>query len=198
MKEIVFATNNAHKLKEFRSMLGKDWHVLSLVDIGCHDDIPETADTFEGNALQKAMFVAEHYGRCNVVADDSGLCVDALDGAPGVFSARYAGEGHDSEANNARLLAELDGIADRHAHMATAMVFLADAASEPITAVGKIEGEITCGPQGSGGFGYDCLFRPTGWEKTFAEVDDQAKNAVSYRARAVKALVARLSESSLL
>ena len=96
----------------------------------------ETADTFEGNALQKAMFVAERYGRCNVVADDSGLCVDALDGAPGVFSARYAGEGTTPKPTMPRLLAELDGIADRHAHMATAMVFLADAASEPITAVG--------------------------------------------------------------
>ena len=140
MKQIVFASNNPHKLRELRELAGADMAILSLDDIGCHDDIPETADTFEGNALLKARWVKERYGY-DCFADDSGLEVDALGGEPGVRSARYAGEGHDSAANNAKLLSRLSGTTDRRARFRTAIALLAGN-DEPRFFNGSVEGEI--------------------------------------------------------
>lgn len=188
MDKIVFASNNKHKVGELRQILEGRFEVLSLSDIGCHDDIPETADSFEGNALQKAMWVLERYGY-DCIADDSGLEVDALGGAPGVFSARYAGAGHDSEANNAKLLRALDGVTDRRARFRTAIA-LVRKGFEPRFFHGSVEGEILTELHGTGGFGYDPLFRPKGWNKTFAEATPDEKNACSHRGNAVRELVA--------
>ena len=190
MRQIVFASNNDHKLRELRQLLGSCFEVLSLSDIGCHDDIPETADTFEGNALLKARYVKEHYGY-DCFADDSGLEVDALGGAPGIYSARYAGSGHDNAANNARLLHELEGIADRRARFRTAIALL-EGDAEPRYFNGSVEGTILTEPHGDGGFGYDPLFRPDGWQISFAEASADEKNAVSHRGRAVRLLAAYL------
>lgn len=191
MQQIVFATNNAHKLAELRRMLGNRYRVLGLADIGCHEDIPETADSFEGNALLKATYVQQHYGY-DCFADDSGLEVDALGGEPGIYSARYAGgDGHDSAANNAKLLRRLDGVADRRARFRTAIA-LVRKGQEPRFFDGKVEGTILTAPAGENGFGYDPLFRPLGWEKTFAQASADEKNAISHRGRAVAALAAFL------
>ncbi len=194
MRQIVFASNNDHKLRELRQLLGSGFEVLSLSDIGCHDDIPETADTFEGNALLKARYVKEHYGY-DCFADDSGLEVDALGGAPGIYSARYAGAGHDSAANNTRLLHELEGIADRRARFRTAIALL-EGNAEPRYFNGSVEGTILTEPHGDGGFGYDPLFRPDGWQISFAEASADEKNAVSHRGRAVRLLTAYLDSHS--
>ena len=192
MRQIVFASNNANKIAELRRILGPDFEVLGLSDIGCHDDIPETADTFEGNALLKAAYVKEHYGY-DCCADDSGLEVDALGGAPGIYSARYAGgDGHDSEANNARLLRELIGVANRRARFRTAIALLEDDA-EPLFFHGVVEGNILTAPRGDAGFGYDPLFVPLGWTKTFAEASPDEKNAVSHRGQAVRRLIQHLT-----
>ena len=191
MRQIVFASNNSHKLRELREILGEGFEVLGLADIGCHDDIPETAETFEGNALLKARFVKEHYGY-DCFADDSGLEVDALGGPPGIYSARYAGgEGHDSAANNARLLRELDGITDRRARFRTAIALLIGD-DAPRYFNGSVEGTILTEEHGAGGFGYDPLFQPLGWDKTFAEATPEEKNAVSHRGRAVRELASYL------
>ena len=189
---IAFATNNEHKLAEIRQMLGGSIEVLSLADIGCHADIPETGSTLEENALQKARYVYDNYG-ISVFADDTGLEVDALGGAPGVYSARYAGgEGHDSEANMAKLLAELGENNNRRARFRTVIALLekTDGAAEPrlTTFEGVVEGEITRTRSGSEGFGYDPVFRPDGYGQTFAELGMEVKNAISHRARAVKKL----------
>lgn len=187
MKQIVFASNNAHKLRELRELAGSDMAILSLNDIGCHDDIPETADTFEGNALLKARWVKERYGY-DCFADDSGLEVDALGGEPGVRSARYAGDGHDSDANNARLLERLGNTTDRRARFRTAIALLRGN-DEPRFFNGTVEGEILTEARGNGGFGYDPLFRPLGWDKTFAEATPDEKNAISHRGNAVRLLM---------
>lgn len=192
MKQIVFASNNPHKLRELRELAGADMAILSLDDIGCHDDIPETADTFEGNALLKVRWVKERYGY-DCFADDSGLEVDALGGEPGVRSARYAGEGHDSAANNAKLLSRLLGTTDRRARFRTAIALLAGN-DEPRFFNGSVEGEILTEAHGEGGFGYDPLFRPLGWNKTFAEATPDEKNAVSHRGNAVRLLMDFLSQ----
>lgn len=192
MKQIVFASNNPHKLRELRELAGADMAILSLDDIGCHDDIPETADTFEGNALLKVRWVKERYGY-DCFADDSGLEVDALGGEPGVRSARYAGEGHDSAANNAKLLCMLSGTTDRRARFRTAIALLAGN-DEPRFFNGSVEGEILTEAHGEGGFGYDPLFRPLGWNKTFAEATPDEKNAVSHRGNAVRLLMDFLSQ----
>lgn len=195
MDKLVFATNNAHKLGELRKMLAGRYDVVGLADIGCHDDIPEDADTFEGNALAKALWVLEHYG-LDCIADDSGLEVDALGGAPGVHSARFAGDGHNDAANNALLLAKLEGAADRHARFRTAIA-LVRKGHDPIFFHGKVEGTIIGAPRGDAGFGYDPLFVPDGWSKTFAEATPDEKNAVSHRGRAVSSLCHYLSTLSL-
>ncbi len=188
---IVFATNNKNKLAEIREMLaGSGIEVLSLADIGCHDDIPETADTLEGNALQKARYIHEKY-QMNCFADDTGLEVTALGGAPGVYSARYAGgKGHDSEANMAKLLAELEGKADRTARFRTVVALITDDGEKLFD--GIVTGCITEERRGGEGFGYDPIFRPDGYDKTFAELGHEVKNKISHRARAVAKLVDHL------
>lgn len=195
-KKIVFATNNAHKLEEIRQMLaGTGIDILSLADIGCHDDIPETAPTIEGNALQKARYIYDKYGM-SCFADDTGLEVRALGGAPGVYSARYAGgPGHDSEANMAKLLAELRPFTDRKASFRTAICLILANASQPVTFEGTVNGEITTERHGTEGFGYDPVFRPDGYADTFAQLGPEVKNKISHRALAVRKLVEYLKKA---
>lgn len=194
MKQIVFASNNPHKLRELRELAGADMAILSLDDIGCHDDIPETADTFEGNALLKARWVASRYG-CACFADDTGLEVDALGGAPGVRSARYAAsegeQGHDSKANMLLLLRNLRGVVDRRARFRTVMALVRENGGE-LTVSGIVEGRIIEVPRGTDGFGYDPVFIPDGDTRTFAEMPADDKNAVSHRRRATEALLKAL------
>ncbi|MBR3067363.1 MAG: non-canonical purine NTP diphosphatase [Prevotella sp.] len=194
--KIVFATNNQHKLQEVRHILGQRVEVLSLNDIGCHDDIPETGATLEENARQKAEYIWQNY-HCDVFADDTGLEVDALGGEPGVYSARYAGEGHDSEANMAKLLQKLGDNDHRRARFRTviALIQKKDVCPCGCTSIrqehlfeGIVEGEITRQRSGVGGFGYDPIFRPDGYEQTFADLGEEVKNQISHRARAVKKL----------
>jgi len=192
MKPIVFATNNAHKLAELRQMLGQRFEVLSLSDIDCHDDIPETGSTFEENALLKARWVKDRYGY-DCFADDSGLEVDALGGRPGIHSARYAGEHGDSNANNALLLRELEGYTDRTARFRCTIALLVGD-YEPRFFNGTVEGSIIEHPDGSQGFGYYPLFRPDGWDCTFAQAAPERKNAVSHRGKAVSELVKYLEK----
>lgn len=186
MKDIVFATNNQHKLEEIRRIIGDRFRVLSLKDIGCHEEIPETSDTLEGNAMQKARYVKEHYGY-DCFADDTGLMVDVLDGAPGVYSARYAGPGHDSEANVALLLGNLEGCGNRKAHFSTVIALIMD--GEEVTFEGRVDGEILSERHGEGGFGYDPVFRPEECDLSFAEMSADAKNAISHRGRATARLL---------
>ena len=186
MKDIVFATNNQHKLEEIRRIIGDRFRVLSLKDIGCHEEIPETSDTLEGNAMQKARYVKVHYGY-DCFADDTGLMVDALDGAPGVYSARYAGPGHDSEANVALLLGNLEGCGNRKAHFSTVIALIMD--GEEVTFEGRVDGEILNERHGEGGFGYDPVFRPEECDLSFAEMSADAKNAISHRGRATARLL---------
>lgn len=190
--KIVFATNNSHKLEEIRQILGESIEVLSLADINCHDDIPETAPTLEGNAMMKARYVYDKYGT-PCFADDTGLEVEALDGAPGVYSARYAGgEGHDSEANMRKLLHELEGKENRRAQFRTVIALIEQKDGKPVahTFEGKIEGHISDEKRGTSGFGYDPIFVPEGYEQSFAELGNEIKNKISHRARSV----ARLAE----
>ncbi len=183
--ELVFATNNAHKLEEVRQILGDRFKVLSLNDIGCHEDIPETADTFQGNALQKARYVKEHYGY-DCFADDTGLEVKALDGAPGVHSARYAGD-HDSEANMTKLLHELEKKTDRSAQFRTVIALILN--GQEVLFEGIVTGQIaTERHYGDGGFGYDPIFVPDGYTETFSQMSSQGKNLISHRGRAVRKL----------
>lgn len=193
LKQIVFATNNAHKLGELRTMLAGRFRVVGLADIGCHDDIPEDADTFEGNALAKAQWVFDHYG-LDCIADDSGLEVDALGGEPGIHSARYAGAGHDDAANNALLLSRLEGVGDRSARFRT-VIAMVRKGRQPMYFHGTVEGRILESPRGESGFGYDPLFVPEGWDKTFAEASADEKNSVSHRGRAVRELCRYLFRS---
>ena len=191
-KKLVFATNNAHKLEEIKNILGDKVEILSLADIDCHADIPETADTLEGNARQKAMYVYTHYGM-DCFADDTGLEVDALEGAPGVHSARYASEkGHDSQANMEKLLREMEEKNDRKAQF-RAIISLIEKGEEK-QFEGIVRGEILRERKGNSGFGYDPVFRPEGYDKTFAELGNEIKNKISHRARAVAALCEYLSK----
>lgn len=191
MGKIVFATNNKNKLAEIREMLeGSGIEIVSLADIGCHDDIPETSDTLEGNALQKARYIHEKY-KMSCFADDTGLEVDALGGAPGVYSARYAGgEGHDSEANMAKLLANLEDKADRRARFRTVVALILDEEQgREELFEGIVTGEIIRERRGGEGFGYDPVFSPDGYDRTFAELGHEVKNKISHRAKAVAKLV---------
>lgn len=187
MEKIVFATNNAHKLGELRTMLAGRYDVLSLNDIGCCQDIPEDADTFEGNALCKARWVAEHYG-ISCFADDSGLEVDVLGGAPGVYSARYSGVHGNDDANNALVLKNMEGKANRRARFRCVIAYVTPDGTEH-TFSGAVEGNIIDKLTGIGGFGYDPMFQPIGWTKTFAEATPEEKNAISHRGRAVAQLI---------
>jgi XTP/dITP diphosphohydrolase len=184
-KKLVVATNNAHKLEEISAILGDEMELLSLKDIGCEADIPETADTLEGNARQKARYIYENY-QLDCFADDTGLEVEALDGAPGVFSARYAGNGHDSEANMQKLLRELEGKQNRKAQFRTAICLMMG--GEEYLFEGIVKGEIIEEKRGSAGFGYDPIFVPEGFDRTFAELGNEVKNTVSHRALAVEKL----------
>ena len=185
MKKFVFATNNAHKLKEVAAIVGHQIELLSLEDIGCHDDIPETSDTLEGNALQKAKYVYERY-HIDCFADDTGLEVEALDGAPGVYSARYAGEGHNSEENVRKLLHELEGKDNRKARFRTVFALIINGKEHLFE--GIVKGEIIATKRGTSGFGYDPVFVPEGFTQTFAEMSDAQKNKISHRAIGVNKL----------
>ena len=185
-KRLVFATNNAHKLEEIRAILGNSIEILSLADIHCHADIPETADTLEGNARQKSRYVYEHYG-LDCFADDTGLEVESLGGAPGVYSARYAnGQGHDSQANMNKLLKEMEEKNDRKAQVRTIISLIEKGEERQFE--GIVKGQITREKRGESGFGYDPIFQPDGYETTFAELGSDIKNRISHRARAVAAL----------
>ena len=184
-KKLVVATNNAHKLEEISAILGNEMELLSLKDIHCNTDIPETADTLEGNARQKAMYIHENYGM-DCFADDTGLEVEALNGAPGVFSARYAGDGHDSEANMQKLLKELEGKENRKAQFRTAICLIME--GKEYLFEGIVKGHIIEEKRGGTGFGYDPIFVPEGYDQTFAELGNDVKNTISHRARAVEKL----------
>ena len=223
MNKIVFATNNKHKLEEIRSILGEGFEVLSLSDIGCHEDIPETSDTLEGNAQQKALYVFDKYGY-DCFADDTGLEVEALGGEPGIYSARYAAlDGddsisHDSEANMAKLLRKLEGVENRKARFRTVIALLTHPQSLPkggkcevlfsnnsnenpspregnrVGFEGIVNGSIIRERRGGEGFGYDPIFQPEGYDQTFAELGSEIKNHISHRARAVEKLAHYLKE----
>ncbi|MBQ7421966.1 MAG: non-canonical purine NTP diphosphatase [Prevotella sp.] len=201
--KIVFATNNQHKLEEIRKILGEGFDIVSLSEIGCHEDVPETGKTLEENAWQKANYVYEHYG-LSCFADDTGLEVDALNGAPGVYSARYAGgTGHDSEANMAKLLHELGENNNRKARFRTVIALILKGGESQETAhqevretfEGIVEGHISKEKRGSEGFGYDPVFVPEGYHQSFAELGMEVKNAISHRARAVAKLAEYLKKN---
>lgn len=183
MKKLVFATNNAHKLHEVASILKDFYEVVDLKDIGIDADIPETGNTLEENALIKARYVWESKG-ISCFADDTGLEVEALNNEPGVYSARYAGENHDSVANMEKLLRNLHGIDNRKARFRTVVAAILD--GKEYLFEGVIEGSITKDAKGHHGFGYDPVFLPNGYEQTFAELGDDVKNTISHRALAVK------------
>ena len=193
--KIVFATNNQHKLSEVRQILGDSIEVLSLNDIGCHEDIPETGTTLEANALQKAQYIYDHY-HIDCFADDTGLEVDALGGAPGVYSARYAAIGcaatssqpidHDSEANMTRLLNELGENNNRNARFRTVIALIQQGELHEFE--GIVNGQIIRERRGGEGFGYDPIFQPDGYDQTFAELGTEVKNHISHRARATQKL----------
>lgn len=185
-RKLVFATNNAHKLEEVTAILGDQVELLSLNDIGCQTDIPETAETLEGNALLKSSYIYKNY-HLDCFADDTGLEVEALNGAPGVYSARYAGgEGHDAQANMLKLLHELDGKENRKAQFRTAISLILD--GKEYLFEGVIKGEIIKEKRGDSGFGYDPVFMPEGYDRTFAELGNDIKNQISHRALAVQKL----------
>ena len=182
MRKIVFATNNAHKMEEVAAMLGGEYRLVTLRECGITEEIPENEPTIEGNALQKARYVHERTG-ADCFADDTGLEVDALGGAPGVHSARYATDGHDFEANMRLLLRNMEGKSDRRARFRTVIALILD--GEEYVFEGVVEGRITEQPAGDHGFGYDPVFVPEGETETFAEMAPERKNAISHRGRAV-------------
>lgn len=184
-RKLVFATNNTHKLEEVREVVKDKFEILSLKDIGCDEDIAEPGETLEENALIKARYVKEKYGY-DSFGDDTGLEVEALNGAPGVYSARYAGDGHDAKANMRKLLANLDGVTNRKARFRSVIALILD--GEEYLFDGKINGKIISEEKGTAGFGYDPVFMPDGYTATFAELGSDVKNNISHRALAVKAL----------
>lgn len=186
MKKIVFASNNRHKLQELRELTNGKVEILSLSDILCNDDIPETSNTLEGNALQKARWVKDHYGY-DCFADDTGLEVETLNGEPGVLSARYAGAGHDSEANMRLLLQNMKNKENRRARFRTVIALIEG--NKETFFEGVVNGYIADSPSGQNGFGYDPIFIPEGFEKSFAEMSSELKNSISHRGRAVTMLI---------
>jgi len=184
--ELIFATNNLHKLTEIQAIIGNDFSIKSLQQIGCTDDIPETAPTLEGNALIKAQYIFDTFGK-NCFADDTGLEIESLHGRPGVFSARYATDGHDFEANIDKVLKEMSGITNRKARFRTVIALILDGSIHYFE--GIVNGEIITERKGIKGFGYDPVFLPDGYELTFAEMPLTEKNKISHRARAVGKLV---------
>ncbi|TWJ18527.1 XTP/dITP diphosphohydrolase [Bacteroides zoogleoformans] len=184
-KKFVFATNNTHKLEEVSAILGKKIELLSMKDIDCNVDIPETADTLEGNALIKARYIFENY-HLDCFADDTGLEVEALNGAPGVYSARYAGDAHDSEANMKKLLKEMENVENRRARFRTVFALIINGKEHLFE--GIVKGEIIKNRKGTSGFGYDPVFVPEGYSQTFAEMGNELKNKISHRAMATQKL----------
>lgn len=193
MKELVFATHNRHKLREVQQMMPPGLTLLSLGDIGCREAIPETAETLEGNARIKAMHVWQQYGY-DCFADDTGLEVPSLGGAPGVFSARYAGPEADAAANMEKLLGRMQGAAERSARFRTVIALVIQ--GEIRYFEGIVKGEILRQPAGSGGFGYDPLFRPEGFQKSFAQMPLEEKNRISHRGKAFTQLRSFLNKSA--
>lgn len=191
-KELVFATHNPHKLEEVRQMLPPGFRLLSLSDIGCMETIPETAETLEGNARLKAAHVQQHYGY-DCIADDTGLEVEALDGAPGVYSARYAGPEGNAKANCEKLLTALADTDHRSARFRTIIALTEGDTFHYFE--GVAQGEILRAPQGEGGFGYDPIFRPTGHSRSFAELTRDEKNRISHRGKAFRALQAYMEDA---
>ena len=186
MKELIFATNNEHKLTEIQSLIGNIFIVKNLKEIGCTQDIPETESTLEGNSLLKAKFVSDNYGK-DCFADDTGLEIEALSGRPGVFSARYATDGHNFEANIDKVLSELEGVSNRKARFRTVIALILNSSVHYFE--GIVNGEIIDERRGIKGFGYDPIFVPAGYQQTFAEMTLSEKNKISHRARAVNKLV---------
>lgn len=191
--KLVFATNNLNKLKEVQHLIPKHIQLLSLKDINCFEDIPETKDTIEGNAIQKSEYIKQHYGY-DCFADDTGLEVDVLDGAPGVYSARYAGPQRSSEDNMKKILKNLEHITDRKAQFKT--VIALEFRGEQYLFTGICKGTITREKNGENGFGYDPIFKAEGFEKTFAELSLAEKNHIGHRGKAVDLLVKHLSTFS--
>ena len=190
MRKLVFATNNAHKLEEVRAVLENKIEIISLNELGCYDDIPETADTLEGNALIKAAYVFEKFG-LTCIADDTGLEVEALGMAPGVYSARYAGPQRSSDDNMQKLLFELREIKNRKARFRTAISLIIN--GKETLFEGIVEGNILTEGKGEKGFGYDPIFQPLGYEQSFAEMALTEKNEISHRGRAVAKLISYLN-----
>lgn len=183
--KLVFATNNKNKIKEIKLLLDNSLEILSLEDIGCLEDIPETADTIEGNAIQKAKYVYDKFGY-NCFADDTGLEIEALNGEPGIYSARYAGEQKNAEDNMNKVLEKLQGKTNRKAQFKTVIALIINGKTTCFEGVAK--GEMTTQKSGSKGFGYDPIFKPSGYELTFSEMDLDLKNQISHRAKAVAQL----------
>jgi XTP/dITP diphosphohydrolase len=188
--ELVFATNNLNKIKEVQTLIPKEIKVLSLNDISCFEDIPETQNTIEGNAIQKANYIKENYGY-DCFADDTGLEVDALNGEPGVFSARYAGEQRNSDDNMNKLLNALKNNTNRTAQFKT--VIALNINNDLQTFTGICKGNIISSKQGENGFGYDKIFKPNGYDETFAEMNLTTKNSISHRGKAIQLLIAYLN-----
>jgi XTP/dITP diphosphohydrolase len=189
MQSIVFATGNPHKIREVNEQLQGQLEILGLADIDCHEDLPETSPTIAGNALEKARYVHQHY-QVDCFSEDTGLEVDALDGAPGVYSARYAGPARDSEANMLLLLNNLKGEENRKARFHTVIALLLN--GEEHLFEGVVEGHIIHKPKGQDGFGYDPIFMPDGYNRTFAQMTVEEKAEISHRGRAVRKLIAFL------
>lgn len=184
--QLVFATNNLHKIKEISAIIGKQFSILSLKDINCFEDIPETKETIAGNALQKAEYIFSKFGY-NCFADDTGLEITSLDNRPGVYSARYAGENKSFEDNMNKVLSEMKDIENREASFKTTIALILD--GKKYLFEGVIQGNIIKEKRGSNGFGYDPIFMPFGYEQTFAELSEETKNKISHRAIATKKLI---------
>jgi XTP/dITP diphosphohydrolase len=191
MKNLIFATNNKHKLEEITPLIQNQFRVISLAEIGCNEEIEESADTLEGNACLKARYIFEKYG-FDCFADDTGLEIDSLDGRPGVYSARYAGEPHNFEANIYKVLKELEGNKNRKARFRTVIILIINGIEFQFE--GAIEGRILENIRGSNGFGYDPIFIPDGYSQTFAEMPLSEKNKISHRALALEKLIVFLKQ----
>ena len=192
MNKLIFATSNPNKVREVKEMLDGQYEVLSLKDIGCFEDIPETAPTFEGNALQKARYVYENFGY-DCFSEDTGLEIDALNGDPGIYTARYAGPERNADNNMAKAIRELEGKDNRGAQFRTAMALIIG--GEEKVFEGIVRGSIRQEKSGEGGFGYDPIFQPDGYDITFAEMDKADKNAISHRGRALRKLIDYLKKT---
>ncbi len=190
--KLIFATNNKNKLREISQILNQKYELLSLKDIGFHDDIEETESTIKGNSELKADFINQKY-KINCFADDTGLEIDYLNGEPGVFSARYAGDSHNDEANIKKVLQKLEGVKNRKAQFVTVITLILD--DKKYFLEGIIKGEITEQKHGENGFGYDPIFRPEGYSETFAEISAETKNEISHRAIATKKLIELLNKN---